>query len=290
MTITASRLPAMRFAALLIGNVALALGPWLVRLADTGPVAAGFWRLILAVPLLALLARRETGSALRVGRPLFLLIVGAGVFFAFDLASWHVGIEQTRLGNAALFGNSGGIILMAWSLAAARRLPRMMELAAVGAALGGAALLMGSSLEISRESLVGDLFCLLAGAFYAVYILMLRPARDRLGQWNVLLWSTIAGAPVLLGMAVLLGEDIMPQDWTPLLALMLGSQVVGQGLLIYSLAWFRPLVIGLALLTQPAIAALAGWLAFGELVSLTDMIGMVLMAAALVLARLQSSR
>ena len=32
------------FLALLSGNAALALGPWLVRLADTGPVAAGFWR------------------------------------------------------------------------------------------------------------------------------------------------------------------------------------------------------------------------------------------------------
>ena len=36
---------AWHFAALLLGNVMLALGPWLVRLTDTGPVAAGFWRM-----------------------------------------------------------------------------------------------------------------------------------------------------------------------------------------------------------------------------------------------------
>jgi hypothetical protein len=30
--------------ALVVGNVALALGPWFVRLADSGPVSAGFWR------------------------------------------------------------------------------------------------------------------------------------------------------------------------------------------------------------------------------------------------------
>ncbi|MEO9490619.1 MAG: hypothetical protein ABJG26_03260, partial [Marinomonas sp.] len=44
-------------AALLIGNVALALGPWFVRLTDTGPVSAGFWRLFLALPFLLILAR-----------------------------------------------------------------------------------------------------------------------------------------------------------------------------------------------------------------------------------------
>jgi hypothetical protein len=43
--------------ALLGGNVALAIGPWFVRVADTGPVAAGFWRLFLALPFMVLLAR-----------------------------------------------------------------------------------------------------------------------------------------------------------------------------------------------------------------------------------------
>ena len=37
--------------------------------------------------------------------------------------------------------------------------------------------------------------------------------------------------------------------------LMLASQIVGQGLLVYSLKHFSPLVVGMALLTQPAIAA-----------------------------------
>ena len=44
----------LAFAGLLVGNVALACGSWMVRVADTGAVAAGFWRLLLAVPMLAL--------------------------------------------------------------------------------------------------------------------------------------------------------------------------------------------------------------------------------------------
>ncbi len=46
------------FLALLGGNAALAAGPLFVRLADVGPVAAGFWRLALALPFLAFFAWR----------------------------------------------------------------------------------------------------------------------------------------------------------------------------------------------------------------------------------------
>jgi drug/metabolite transporter (DMT)-like permease len=56
-------------------------------------------------------------------------------------------------------------------------------------------------------------------------------------------------------------------------------------MLVYSLRHFSPLAIGLALLTQPAIASLAGWLAFGERLGAIDVVGMTLLAAALVLAR-----
>lgn len=272
-------------AGLLVANLALALGPWLVRLADTGPVAAGFWRLGLALPVLALLALREPAAQRRLSRGALALIVGAGLFFAADLASWHIGIEQTKLGNASLFGNAGSLILMVWSLAAARRAPRLVELGAIAASLAGAALLMGGSLELSDGHLAGDLFCLLAGLFYAFYILMLNRARATLGQFSVLAISTAASLPVMLGIALARGEAILPHDWKPLAVLAFSSQVVGQGLLITSLRHFSPLVIGLALLTQPAISATIGWLAFGETLTALDLVGMVLLAASLAMAK-----
>ena len=275
----------LHLAALLGANLALALGPLLVRLADTGPVAAGFWRLTLALPVILVLSLREPAERRRVAGGTLLLVAGAGAFFALDLASWHVGIAATKLGNASLFGNAGSVILMGWGLIAARRAPRPLEIGAILASLAGAALLMGGSLEISHASFVGDLFCLLAGLFYAVYILMLAPTRERLGQFSLLLWSTLTGAPILLAVAALMGESIVPHDWTPLLILAMSSQVIGQGLLIYSQKNFTPLVIGLALLTQPAVSALTGWLAFDEVLSAGDLLGMLLLAGALAMAK-----
>jgi drug/metabolite transporter (DMT)-like permease len=279
------------FAALLGGNFALALGPWFVRLADSGPVSAGFWRLFLPLPILGLLALRQHKPAPRPVTTLgtWLLIVTAGVLFALDLASWHVGIAYTRLGNASLFGNSGSLILMVWGLAIARRWPRRIEIAALVAAISGAAILLGRSLEIDHATLVGDLFCILAGVFYFFYILLLQGARGRFESWELLFASTMAGAPVLLGIAIRLGEPVWPHVWWPLVALALGSQVVGQGLIVLALRHFSALIIGVVLLTQPALSILVGWLVFRETMGALDAMGMALIASALLLGRLSEA-
>ena len=271
--------------ALLVGNAALALGPWSVRLADSGPVAAAFWRLVLALPFLALLARVTGQSLTGIPRGTLLLVALGSVAFAFDLGSWHIGIERTRLGNATLFGNAGSIVLLFWGFVVGRMLPRGAEWVAIGLAIGGAAILMGRSLEISFGTLVGDLFCLFAGLCYAVYLLTLQDARKVFGAWALLTWVSLCACPMLLAGALLLGEPVWPTDWTPLIVLSVLSQLVGQGLLVFSLRHFPPLVIGLALLTQPAIAALYGYAVFGEVLGGWDILGMAMLGCALVFAR-----
>lgn len=271
--------------ALFGGNVALAIGPWFVRLADTGPVAAGFWRLFLALPFLVLLARANGQRLTGMGAKTLALVALGAVTFALDLASWHIGIGMTRLGNATLFGNAGSIVLLFWGFIAARMLPKRLEWLAIVFALVGAAILMGRSLEISNATLVGDLFCLAAGLLYAVYLLTLQGARGQFGSWSLLVWVSLFGCPVLLGLALALGEPVWPTDWTPVIGLFILSQLVGQGLMVFSLKYFPPLVVGLALLTQPAVASVYGWLVFGEVLSGLDIIGMLLVGAALAVSR-----
>ncbi|RNJ63854.1 MAG: DMT family transporter [Porphyrobacter sp. IPPAS B-1204] len=275
--------------ALIGGNIALALGPWFVREADTGPVSAGFWRLFLALPFLVLLARANGQKLTGMGAKTLALVALGAVTFALDLASWHIGIGMTRLGNATLFGNAGSIVLLFWGFLVARTLPGRLEWLAIVFALTGAAILMGRSLEISDETLIGDLFSVAAGLLYAVYLLTLQGARGQFGSWSLLVWVSLFGAPVLLGIALLLGEPVWPQAWGPVVGLFILSQLVGQGLMVFSLKYFPPLVVGLALLTQPVVASVYGWLAFGEVLSGMDIVGMVLVGAALAVSRARAS-
>ena len=274
------------FPALLIGSSALAFGPWLVRLSGVGPVAAGFWRLALALPFLFVIAAM-TGQAVHwPGRRLAVIAMVAGFFFAADLAAWHAGIHLTKLGNATLFGNTSSLIFALWGLWMARRRPSPAQAGALALAAVGAGLLMGSSAELSIDNVKGDLLALFAGILYTFYLIAVQRARQSLAPLPMLFIASLFGAAMLLPVSLGLGEQIVPADWTFVLILALSSQVIGQGLLVYAIGSLSPLVVGLTLLTQPAISALVGWLAYGEALSPMDWVGAAAIAAALVLVRL----
>jgi drug/metabolite transporter (DMT)-like permease len=272
--------------ALLGGNLALAFGPWLVRSADVGPSASAFWRMALAIPFLFLLAA-QAKQPLRLSRKaLYWTMILSGAFFAADLAAWHIGILKTKLANATLFANAASLFFPLWGYLIARSWPGRREGFAFTLAVAGTVLLLGRSAELSRETLIGDLLCLAAGIFYTGYLIVVMKARDELPSWTLLALSTLATAPPLLLISLGLGEQIMPTDWTPVIALAVVSQLVGQGLMVYVLGKVTPLLFGLALLTQPVVSAAIGWLQYGETLGPVDAAGALLIAAALVMVRL----
>jgi drug/metabolite transporter (DMT)-like permease len=271
---------------LLVGNVALAFGPWLVRLADTGAVATGLWRLVLAVPFLFLVARTVGQHLHKPSRALVVIIAVAAFFYALDLAAWNAGIRMTKLGNATLFGNSGSFVFAIYGLWLAQRAPSSRQAVALFLAAAGSGLLMSGSYELSPRNFAGDLLTLVAGLLYGGYLVFVERARTQLQPMPLLILATLFAIPVLLLISLGLGERIIPHDWTPLLIFAISSQVIGQGLLVYSIGTLPPLVVGLALLTQPAVAATVGWLAYGEGLSMTDLAGAAAIAAALVLVRM----
>jgi drug/metabolite transporter (DMT)-like permease len=274
------------FPALLIGSSALALGPWLVRLSGVGPVAAGFWRLALALPFLFAIARIVGQPAHWPGRALGIIIAFAAFFFAADLAAWHAGIHMTKLGNATLFGNVASFAFAAWGLWLARSWPSPVQGAALLLAALGAVLLMSSSAELSIRNLHGDMLALAAGLLYTGYLIAVERAREKLAPLPLLFLSSAIGAAMLLPFSMVLGEKIIPDNWTFAIILAISSQVIGQGLLVYAIGALPPLVVGLTLLTQPAISACVGWVVYGETLQPLDWVGAFAIAAALVLVRL----
>jgi drug/metabolite transporter (DMT)-like permease len=275
---------------LVLANVALAIGPWLVRLAKSeghvGPVGAGFWRLALALPLLILFAHRERKGPWPANRKILIVAaIVSGLFFATDLGAWHTGILHTRLANATLLGNCTAILFPVYGFIAARSLPNRKQGIALALASLGAMLLLGRSYELSARNLVGDLLCLFAGVAYTAYLVAADRARSGLPPWTTLAWSVAAGIPLMLAAALALGDPVWPQVWWPLVAMTLGSQIVGQGLILYAVNRVSALVVGLMLLVQPVVAATIGWVVYGESLTAFDFAGAAAIAAAVLLVR-----
>jgi drug/metabolite transporter (DMT)-like permease len=262
----------------------------MVRLADVGPVAAGFWRLALAIPFLVWLGWRQSAGRPLPAWPLVATVALGGLFFAADLAAWHEGILRTKLANATLFGNFASFLFAIYGFVLLRALPRPVQGVALLLALVGTALLLGNSFEVSRAHFTGDLLALLAGLFYALYLIAVDRARRTMKPWPVLAIATTAGALPILLFALYLGERIVPGDWTPVILLSMSSQLVGQGLLVFAMGHLSPILVGLCFLTQPIASALIGWLAYDERLSATDGVGALLICVALVLIRIPDRR
>ena len=146
---------------------------------------------------------------------------------------------------------------------------------------------MWGSAELSAANLRGDLLAAFAGLLYTGYLILVERTRGKLEPLPLLFLASLFGALFLLPAALAASERIIPADWSGLFALALCSQVIGQGLLVYGIGHVPPLVVGLALLTQPAISAFVGWTAYGEKLSPVDWLGAAMIVAALILVRMK---
>ncbi|MFZ4688145.1 MAG: DMT family transporter [Polymorphobacter sp.] len=278
------------FPAMLLASVMLAFGPVLVRMADVAPVASAWWRMALAAAPLVLMARfagQRPAPGVLNPHVLWLAALG-GVFFAVDLAFWHLGIVRTTLANASLLSNAASFLLPLWGFVVLGHRPGTAAKLAIVCALAGTILLVGRSAELSPRHLAGDLYCLLAALFYTAYLIVIDRLRGTVAPLPLLALATLFGGAALLPFAwVVAGANgFWPHDWTPLVLLALGSQVIGQGLVVFAVGHLRPIVVGLALLIQPAIGGIIGALRFGEVPGLAELAGALLVVAALILVRL----
>jgi drug/metabolite transporter (DMT)-like permease len=122
------------FAVLLFGASVVGVAPILVRLADTGPAAAGFWRFVFAAPLLLLLSG-TAGDGPGRPRPVMLL---AGALIATDLAFWHYGIVLTSVANATVLSNLTPIVVTFAVWVMTRERPSGLFSVALALAISGA--------------------------------------------------------------------------------------------------------------------------------------------------------
>ncbi|HEY0628615.1 MAG TPA: DMT family transporter [Sphingomicrobium sp.] len=284
---TKEKSQSLAFIALLVGNLALACGPFLVRNSGVGPVAAGFWRLALALPFMWAIAWMFRQPVHIPRKAATIAVAFAAFFFAADLAAWHAGILLTKLGNATLFGNISSFFFAAWGLWLVRKWPSVLQAVALSLAALGCALLMWGSAELSAANLRGDLLAVLAGLLYTFYLILVERTRGELQPLPLLFLASAFGAAMLLPVSLALGEQIFPDNWTAIVALAICSQLIGQGLLVYALGHVPPLVVGVAMLTQSALSAALGWIYYDETLTPLDFLGAAMIVVALILVRLK---
>ena len=253
------------------GVVLISFSGLMVRMAGVEPWRSAWLRCAYALPVLGALWLWERRRA-RAGAGLRPLAALAGGLLGADLLVWHHAIDHIGAGLATVLPNLQVVLVGLVGVVAFGERPRRLFWAALPVVLLGVWLLgaTGQVVAEGKSVAAGVAFGLATAAFYTGYIVLLRLARvrtPRAGTVAVVFSATLGAAAITFAAALAGGVAAPPAALAPnlwLLALALGSQVLGWLLLSASIHRLPAALTGVALLLQPVLALLWGRLLLAE--------------------------
>jgi drug/metabolite transporter (DMT)-like permease len=273
--------------AAVLGVLIISFSAILVRFSGVSADTSAFFRTVYAIPVLSLLWLMF-GSRGRSLKLQMLAFVG-GIFLGLDLAIWHRAIDWIGAGLATVLGNTQVIFVgvAAWLFLDER--PRRSVL--LGAPLAFLGMILVSGLgrpdAYGDHPLRGTLFGVLTGFTYSIFLLLFRRStRQDETPFTAFLVCTVGSAIAAGSIGGLGGELDLSWSWPAhgwLIALAMGSQVVGWLLIAYALPRLPAVETSVLLLLQPMATVLWGFLMFAENLSSVQWLGvtLVLMGVAL---------
>ena len=279
-----------------IGALLIAFSAVFVRLADTTPSTAAFYRCAYALPpllLLALVERRAYGG---LPWPQLRLGLIAGVFFAIDLVVWHHSIEMVGAGLATVLGNTQVVLvaIIAWVVLGEK--PDKRLIASIPVVMIGVVLISGvvGQGAYGRDPVMGVILGIATGVAYAGYLLILRRGNSDIRRpAGPLFAATLSGAVCALLIGAPLGELQLIPTWPAhgwLLILALGVQVAGWMVISISLPRLDAAMTSVLLTIQPVGSVLLGIVILAEAPSAFQLVGVLCILAGLMILTIRGRR
>jgi len=286
-----------------LGAIAISQSSPLAKLSGGSPAVVTLFRGAVALPFLALLARREGHAPARRDRALAIL---AGGLFALDLQCFHISIPLLGVALATVVPNAQVFIVGLFAALAGERTPGRAIVAIPFALIGllmlarvvdpfGGGVISTAVVSAGSDPALGVLWGIGAAAFYGLYLIITRristsaTGSSAVGPFTMLRDSALGTIAVSLLIAALGGALLPPQIWPGvgwLVLLALISQVLGYPLINASIPHLPSVVGSVLLFVQPLMTLVAGVIIFGEIPSPGQLVGgLVLFGGVLVAAR-----
>lgn len=220
--------------------------------------------------------------------PDMLLLVVTAIATSISHICWAWSVAQTSIANANLlhnltpiFATLGGWLL--WHHNFDRRFLTGMLLTLVGACAIGI-----QDLQVANDYLIGDALALFSAVFHAASLLAAEKLRVKFSTTSILLWSCLLRSFLTLPVAVFTEEQLFPsslEGWLPVFCLALFCQVIGSGILAYSLKQFASGFASLFLLLEPIVTTTLAWFIFAEHLSFLNLLAFVVVLVGIYIAK-----
>ncbi len=202
---------------------------------------------------------------------ILLLIAGTSFVSSMMLLAWA--FTQTSVAKAALFTHMLPIFttLGAWLILGKRF--NLRFLVGMTIALSGTIAIGINDFSGTDNSLLGDFAALGAAVCFAVEILIIEQLRSRFPTTILTMSECAIGSVLALPTALLSSDALFPPSWksgAAILGLALLTQMLGHGLLVYSLKRFSASLISVATLAVPILSAILALLVFSETIKIFE--------------------
>ena len=285
----------------LAGAVAISFSPVFYVYSDTNPSTGAFFRMLYALPALALLAYLVRKSDTRSSRTRWTAF-GAGLILAPDMLSYHSSMIFIGIGIATLIGNSQVIIvtLASWKLFGEK--PNQAILISLPIVVIGLALISGiaDTNPYGEDPVKGVVFGTMAAFFYSSFLILFRYSNRELAPSSSVQLDATAGAALgllVLGLLPLSSMAIEPLELQPtwpghgwLIVLAMLCQVAGWLAIAHALPRLPAAHTSFAVLLQPVLTLVWGYVILhqdGH--SQNQVIGIFLVLAAIIAVTLYGS-
>lgn len=255
------------------------------KAAPTDPLVAAGIRLAVAALLLAPLVARARRAG-RLPLPVIRSAALGGLAYAVHFGTWVTSLTMTTVAASVTLVTATPVVLAVVGLVRQKDAPERRHWLALVLAAVGLFLIGGADLA-NPEALFGDVLALVGAVAMAIYMLVARRHEERLDSWAYSGIACAVGATTLLLVAAGLGVPIAFAGWEPFGFIVLAAlfpQLVGHGLLTWSLRHTRPTVVALATLAEPAGATLLAWLWLGERAGPLTLVGCAITITAVAFA------
>jgi drug/metabolite transporter (DMT)-like permease len=303
-------------AALFFALIPISLAPALTKLSEheIGPNAVAFHRSWIAAVVFALLAARESARDRKAASDAMVpeviagksidhiekqpmtkkevgLLLVTGTAATASLLLWTWSLSETGVANVALLSNLNPIFVgLAGYFLFGQKFDRRFVIGLV-LAIAGAVAFELSEAQFSADQLQGDALAFISAVFIATYLILIEKLQGRFSTSTIMMWRCGITTTFLLPLLPFIEDRLFPQTqngWLLIIFQALFCQVLGQGLLAYSLSKLSSGVVAITLLLEPIIASIFAWFIFGEQITLADWICFVVVLGGVYLA--QSSK
>lgn len=204
------------------------------------------------------------------------------MFLGLDLLFWNISFSYTTVANANLLANLAPFTIIPLSFLFYNERITLNFLAGLALTIVGLFILISGKSIISASHLYGDMLAFMTSVFYAIFMLIVYKVRKKYNAMTIMYYSAYGSLLVLLPAALLVEGFKMPvtfNDWWPLIALALFSQIFGQGGLSFCLGRIKPIIASILVLMQPVISAIYALILFAERLTLLEISGIAIILA-----------